>query len=627
MCRTFMRPHRQQGAIGIMAVGVLFLVVICIVLALDTGRLYMQKQNLQRVADLAALDTAAGAGLLDGTAKAGIGGLARESAALNGFSPEAGVREVAVAQGDIEVTEDRKQFVAAADGSGPAVRVEARQRVPTSLVANLAALMPDSDLSSHTWLQADAVAQQKGAVTFSAGSSLLTADLSGSPLLGPVLQGLLGSEVDIEAVSFTGLADVGVSLLDLIDVAPGVGTLDELLSLPLSVGGDSGLVSLVLSALQAGAEDGELLALETELALQELTKVNLGDIQLGDILAVNAPAAGRQRALETLVSAGDLLNAAILLANQQESAVSITNHAICEDSDEERCDEFLDAVGLIKVNQLELDVIAPPEIAVGPPGCAVDDGPPCSSSDGDGRYWATQAANAQLDLQLGLTLELLGLASLDVGLDLEGAEGVAGVERLERLAAGEYDVEVGGVTTAASVDAEVDLALLPAFDGLLTLDMDSTTDPPPETVAGGHVTERLDPSWRADAEEPQSVRLSSGLAGVAELLDNLLSGLEFDIRLGPDAEEEESCSGLLGCLVGGVSDLLAPVLDTVNDLLDVAVDDLTGLTNSLGSLLGRLASDVLAPLLEPLLEGLGIGVADMEVEVIDVEAGGAELVL
>ncbi|MGM0694131.1 MAG: pilus assembly protein TadG-related protein [Pseudomonadota bacterium] len=613
MCRTFMRPHRQQGAIGIMAVGVLFLVVICIVLALDTGRLYMQKQNLQRVADLAALDTAAGAGLLDGTAKAGIGGLARESAALNGFSPEAGVREVAVAQGDIEFTEDRKQFVAAADGSGPAVRVEARQRVPTSLVANLAALMPDSDLSSHTWLQADAVAQQKGAVTFSAGSSLLTADLSGSPLLGPVLQGLLGSEVDIEAVSFTGLADVGVSLLDLIDVAPGVGTLDELLDLELGIGGDDGLVRLVLTALQTSSKGGELLALETQQALDELAKANLEDIQLGDILAVNAPAVGRQRALETLVSVGDLLNAGILLANQGESAVSIN-------------DLELDVGRLVNV-ELDLDVIEPPEIAVGPPGCAVDEGPPCSSSDGDGRYWATQADNAQLDLQLGLSLELLGLASLDVGLDVEGAEGVAGVERLERLAAGEYDVEVGGVTTAASVDADVNLALLPAFDGLLTLDVDSTTDPPPETVAGGHVTERLDPPWRADVEAPQSVTLSSGVAGVADLLDNLLSGLDIDIRLGPDAEEEASCSGLLGCLVGGVSDLLAPVLDTVNDLLDVAVDDLTGLTNSLGSLLGRLTSDVLGPLLEPLLEGLGIGVADMEVEVIDVEAGGAELVL
>lgn len=613
MCRTFMRPHRQQGAIGIMAVGVLFLVVICIVLALDTGRLYMQKQNLQRVADLAALDTAAGAGLLDGTAKAGIDDLARESAGLNGFSSESGVREVAVAQGDIEVMEDRKQFVASADGSGPAVRVEARQRVPTSLVANLAALMPGSDLSSHTWLKADAVAQQKGAVTFSAGTSLLTADLSGSPLLRPVLQDLLGSEVDVEAVSFTGLADAGVKLLDLIEATAGAGTLDELLDLELGIGGDDGLASLLLSALQAGGEGGGTLPLETEQALQELKKANLGAIQLGDILTVNTSDSDRQSALEALVSAGDLLNAAILLANQGESAVSIN-------------DLELDVGRLVNVD-LDLDVIEPPEIAVGPPGCAVDDGPPCSSSDGDGRYWATQAANAQLDLQLGLTLELLGLASLDIGLDVEGAEGVAGVERLERLAAGEYDVAVGGVTTAASVDAEVDLALLPAFDGLLTLDVDSTTDPPPETVAGGHVTERLDPPWRADVEDPQSVTLSSGFAGVADLLDNLLSGLDIDIQLGPDAEEEASCSGLLGCVVGEVSDLLSPVLDTVNDLLDVAVDDLTGLTNSLGALLGSLTSDVLGPLLEPLLEGLGIGVGEMEVEVIDVEAGGAELVL
>ncbi|WP_152907196.1 pilus assembly protein TadG-related protein, partial [Pseudomonas aeruginosa] len=49
-------PARQRGAIGILAATTLLLALICLLLVVDTGRLYLEQRNLQRVADVAALE-------------------------------------------------------------------------------------------------------------------------------------------------------------------------------------------------------------------------------------------------------------------------------------------------------------------------------------------------------------------------------------------------------------------------------------------------------------------------------------------------------------------------------------------------------------------------------------------
>ena len=50
--------NRQHGAVVIMTAGFMMLAVLFLALVVDTGRLYMEKRNLQRVADLAAIETA-----------------------------------------------------------------------------------------------------------------------------------------------------------------------------------------------------------------------------------------------------------------------------------------------------------------------------------------------------------------------------------------------------------------------------------------------------------------------------------------------------------------------------------------------------------------------------------------
>ena len=50
--------HSQRGAAVIMTAGFMLLGVLCLALAVDTGRLYMEKRSLQRIADVIALEVA-----------------------------------------------------------------------------------------------------------------------------------------------------------------------------------------------------------------------------------------------------------------------------------------------------------------------------------------------------------------------------------------------------------------------------------------------------------------------------------------------------------------------------------------------------------------------------------------
>lgn len=49
---------RRRGAIGLMAAGTLALALVFTLLAVDSGRLYLEKRKLQSVADTSALEAA-----------------------------------------------------------------------------------------------------------------------------------------------------------------------------------------------------------------------------------------------------------------------------------------------------------------------------------------------------------------------------------------------------------------------------------------------------------------------------------------------------------------------------------------------------------------------------------------
>src|SRR5690606_26700926 len=103
-------PPRQEGAVGIFVAIALSAAMLCAVLALDTGRLYWEGQELQRLADMAAMDAANGStslssGLeLDAIGKSELLTLAEESVAANLSSADWSVTTIAEQHGIVAAT-------------------------------------------------------------------------------------------------------------------------------------------------------------------------------------------------------------------------------------------------------------------------------------------------------------------------------------------------------------------------------------------------------------------------------------------------------------------------------------------------------------------------------------------
>ncbi len=223
----------QRGAAVIMTAGFMLLGVLCLALVVDTGRLYMEKRSLQRVADLAAMEVAFRRGCETGEETA----FARASTRRNGFE-HAGNQSVEAACGRIVFDGSKRTFEDTAATS--AVRVTARLlNTPASLIAG-------GILGRRIDLQAVAVAVQSDPVaSFSVGAQLLRVN-SAAPL-GQVLRAVGVDANRLTVLDSAGLASVKIS--------------------------PSGL----LQALGLGLSAGEISALSPE-GLANLSAVKLGDI-------------------------------------------------------------------------------------------------------------------------------------------------------------------------------------------------------------------------------------------------------------------------------------------------------------------------------------------------------------
>lgn len=79
----FSGPARQRGAIGLIGALALGTAVLCTLVVVDSGRLYLDQRELQRVADNAALEAVArGGNCLAGAARIGMRKKARRATAL-----------------------------------------------------------------------------------------------------------------------------------------------------------------------------------------------------------------------------------------------------------------------------------------------------------------------------------------------------------------------------------------------------------------------------------------------------------------------------------------------------------------------------------------------------------------
>ncbi|WP_447752683.1 pilus assembly protein TadG-related protein [Pseudomonas nicosulfuronedens] len=572
-----MGRERQRGAIGVMAAVTLLLALICLALVIDTGRLYYEKRKLQRVADMAALETATQSGMC-GTANADLAGLARSSASRNGFVPGTG-DSLGATLGTVEFDDryggkDSARVFSAGGNMADSVQVQVMHQVPSSLVLNVASVF--SNVPAQTTLTAQAVARRTAMAGLSAGTELANLDSSQSELLNNLLNALLGSKLSLNALGYKGLANANVSLLELANNLRAVGVNVEAGSVESLLGAQADLAQLLGATVDA-IDPSQVLGLDTSLLRSQLTTggINKASVTLGSILTVVAPDSVRDQALQGQVNALDLITALAMLANKQHAVTLGTN---------------INLGGLLGAT-VKLWIIEPPQIAFGYPG---------KNSNGQ---WRTQVHTAALRTSVEAAVGIPGVLDVNLGLAVSVAQGTAALDT----------IECGGVGQPVQVSVN-------ALPGIAQLQLGKYADPQSGVVS------------------PISVKVLSGLVKLDVSANGVVGGasgttLKYEVTKPSDLPtDDQSANSSLG---SSLDNALATLASSIKvepsilglDPLGLIGATLSGLVSSLLTLLKPAISALGHVVLDPLLHLLGVSLGIIDVRLIDLQTGGAELLI
>lgn len=310
---------RQRGAIGLMAALTLGLAVLCLLLVIDSGRLYLEKRSLQRVADMAALEAATRLGQCTPTLTAATYAIA--AATRNGFTVTDTTQTLTTDCGTIAVGANNLRVFSPNASQNQAIRVVVTHSVATSIAAGISALFPGSTADTNTILSATAVAAVPPPVAMlTIRSTLVVVDSSQSVILNALFGGLLGSTVNLSAVGWNGLINSNISLL---------GYLDQLkLDLGITAVGYTQVLGaavssgqLIQTAITVLDPTGTLGATASIASLQALkTAVGTTSVSLGDILQVKG---GSELAgLSTNLQLFQLVESLVQLSNKSNGLVA-----------------------------------------------------------------------------------------------------------------------------------------------------------------------------------------------------------------------------------------------------------------------------------------------------------------
>ncbi|HYD34188.1 MAG TPA: TadG family pilus assembly protein [Methylophilaceae bacterium] len=354
-------PRKQRGIIGLWGAMTLLLAVLFMALAVDTGRLWMQKRKLQSIADVASIEAAS---LISCEVNIdAVRDAAQNAAARNGYNGQLSQSPNLIQLGSITNSSGIRQFFDTSDDG--AVRIYITQTVPASLVAG-------GLFGNQVLLHAEAVsAAHPPMISFTAGSFLLNINSSNEGLMDELLGGLLGTNINLSLLSYQGLATADVTLADMLRVQ-GSSSVQDLLNAEMSL---RDLINLIGDGVaEAGTANSPAAT-----ALQQLgAAVAKGaTIRLSDILAVSAP--NEEVTADFSLNALSLITAAALFVNEGASV----------------------SLGVLDAT---ITVTQAPVLAIGP-------------SDGTG---CTEAKTAQLRVNTSVSL---GVAN--VSLQLAVAQGSA----------------------------------------------------------------------------------------------------------------------------------------------------------------------------------------------------------
>ncbi|WP_122414910.1 TadG family pilus assembly protein [Pseudomonas viridiflava] len=374
---------RQRGAIGLMAALTLALALLCTLMVIDSGRLYMEKRSLQRIADVAALEAAGRKG--NCATGASAASYATQSATRNGFTPGSDGRTLVATCGTLSVnTESRRVFTADATQS-QAIQVVVSHPVPRSIAAGIAALFDSTPDSPDIQLSATAVAASASPLaSLTIRSAAMTIDSAKAAVLNPIVGGLLGGTLNLGVANWQGLVNTDLNLLSYLDrlkldlniTAVGY---TQVLNTTVSVS------QLMQSAINVLDPSGTLNATATIAGLQAIkAAAGATTVLLGDLLAVQGSA--DIAALNTSLRLLDLVQGLAQLANDKNGISAPVQ---------------INIPGLAQVTT-RIQVIEPPQLsAIGDPG-KID---PLNPRTGANRIYVR---TAQMRALVSINLPVLG---------------------------------------------------------------------------------------------------------------------------------------------------------------------------------------------------------------------------
>lgn len=273
-----------------MAAGFMLLAMLSLALVVDTGRLYMAKRNLQRVADMAAIEALARGGLCtDQTATE----YAQQSLARNDFVLSAS-KTLVVSCGQVGVVAGLRDLVASPVGQvDTAIRVVVRESVAASLVAG--GIFKDKIV-----MEATAISSQSGTglAALTLKSTLLNVNItqnSRAQLLSSIFGGMLGGNLDISVGAWNGLIHTDIDIFQFLDrlainIGLSAGDYEEVMAANVSVG-DLIQASIDVLESQIGTPQATINALDAIVALDEIlvvSQVTPTNLSIGELIKLQS---------------------------------------------------------------------------------------------------------------------------------------------------------------------------------------------------------------------------------------------------------------------------------------------------------------------------------------------------
>lgn len=579
------RARDERGAsAAIIAMLMSAILIVSAAFAVDLGQQRVVRRDMQAIADVVALDMVR---LLNG-GTANSYGCATGTCALEAAKNKSLGRNDKALGGKLADGDLTWDFVKWVDDEWTRIAKNSTSEVPTAVKVYATSDTPFAFAGiagiARGGSTRTAVAQSDESACFKVGSFVASLDSSQSALLNPLLNGLLGSSLNLNAVAYQGLATSNISLLDLVRVGGlGVGTVDELLSLDnVSVG------SLFVAAAKVLDDQGKLAQANIlrSIAVAPVTP----HIAIGDLISA---APGSSAALNAALNVLDLITASAMVAND-DHLVEIPGLAA-------------GVPGLVNVST-KLHIIESPRQKCGGVG--------------------TENSTSQVRLELTatvpgrtVTIPILGVANVSVvldpvqvTLDLDVGKAIAKLMAVTCNVSGPDSIRVdlassvvGGVKVTATLGAHAVVTVpLLGSGGLLSqvlslLGLGSLLNPPKITLDTGLTTVASTPA-SANYDKTVTVPIPGGYTtpvggGTGPILGPLNSTTSGTTSM------TITTFGLLGNPTTITVNPSAALFDTVlNPVLSAA-------TNSLSTIVGNLQAMLINPLAK--LLGLQLGGADI----------------